>query len=103
VNEIEKIALAKLMSGESDEFTVSAYLKIAGGKICRKAYPFDPGVTEVPSQYDLLQVEIAVYLLNKRGADGETSHSENGVSVTYENGDIPNSMLRQIVPVCGVL
>ena len=81
----------------------SAYLKIAGNKICRKAFPFDPAVTEVPEQYSLLQVEIAVYLLNKRGAEGESAHSENGISRTYENGDVPPSMLRQIVPMCGVL
>ena len=99
----EKITLVKAMAGESDESTVSAYLAMAGNKICRRAYPFDPTVTEVPEQYSLLQVEIAVYLLNKRGAEGESGHSENGISRTYENGDVPPSMLRQIVPMCGVL
>lgn len=99
----EKITLVKAMAGESDESTVSAYLAMAGNKICRRAYPFDPTVMEVPEQYSLLQVEIAVYLLNKRGAEGESGHSENGISRTYENGDVPPSMLRQIVPVCGVL
>lgn len=103
MDELEKIAMAKTLSGETDELTVSSYLKIAGNKICRKAYPFDPAVTEVPEQYSLLQVEIAVYLLNKRGAEGEAAHSENGISRTYEDGDVPPSMLRQIVPMCGVL
>lgn len=99
----EKITLVKAMAGESDESTVSAYLDMAGNKICRRAYPFDPTAAEVPEQYSLLQVEIAVYLLNKRGAEGEASHSENGISRTYENGDVPSSMLRQIIPMCGVL
>lgn len=99
----EKIKLVKAMSGETDVDTVSAYLSLAGDKICRRAYPFDPAVTEVPERYHFLQVEIAVYLLNKRGAEGEAAHSENGISRTYENGDVPPSMLRQIVPVCGVL
>lgn len=101
--ETEKIEMVKSMTGETSDGVVSAYLKIAGNKICRKAYPFDPTVTEVPEQYSLLQVEIAVYLLNKRGAEGEAAHSENGISRTYENGDVPASMLRQIVPMCGVL
>lgn len=99
----EKITLVKAMAGESDESTVSAYLAMAGNKICRRAYPFDHTAAEVPEQYSLLQVEIAVYLLNKRGAEGETAHSENGISRTYENGDVPSSMLRQIIPMCGVL
>lgn len=103
MDELEKIAMAKTLSGETDELTVSSYLKIAGNKICRKAFPFDPTVTEAPEQYSLLQVEIAVYLLNKRGAEGEAAHSENGISRTYEDGDVPPSMLRQIVPMCGVL
>lgn len=99
----EKIEMVKSMTGETSDGVVSAYLNIAGNKICRKAYPFDPTVTEVPEQYSLLQVEIAVYLLNKRGAEGEAAHSENGISRTYENGDVPPSMMRQIVPMCGVL
>lgn len=101
--EIEKKEMVKAMTEETNDSTVSAYLGIAGNKICRKAYPFDPTVTEVPDQYHFLQVEIAVYLLNKRGAEGEAAHSENGISRTYENGDVPPSMLRQIVPMCGVL
>ena len=101
--EAEKIALTKSLSGETDESVVSAYLAIAGNKICRKAYPFDATVTEVPEQYGYTQVEIAVYLLNKRGADGETSHTENGISRSYEDGDVPSSLMRQIVPMVGVL
>lgn len=101
--EVEKKEMVKAMTEETNDSTVSAYLGIAGNKICRKAYPFDPTVTEVPEQYHFLQVEIAVYLLNKRGAEGESGHSENGISRTYENGDVPPSMLRQIVPMCGVL
>ena len=58
---------------------------------------------EVPEQYSYLQVEIATYLLNKRGGEGELSHSENGISRSYENGDVPESMMRQIVPMAGVL
>ena len=40
-------------------------------------------------------------MLNKRGAEGEVSHTENGISRTYEKADIPTSMLRTIVPHCG--
>lgn len=101
--ESEKIKLVKAMSGETDVDTVSAYLSLAGDKICRRAYPFDPAVTEVPAQYSFLQVEIAVYLLNKRGAEGQTGHTENGISRSYESGDVPASMMRQVVPMAGTL
>lgn len=101
--EAEKIELVKAITGETNENTVSAYLGMAGNKICRKAFPFDPTVADVPEQYEFTQVEIAVYLLNKRGAEGETAHSENGISRSYEDGDVPPSLLRQIVPMAGVL
>lgn len=101
--ESEQIEMVKAMTGENDDGTVSVYLKLAGSKICRRAYPFDPAVTEVPEQYQFLQVEIAVYLLNKRGAEGQTGHTENGISRSYESGDVPASMLRQVVPMAGVL
>lgn len=101
--EIEKKEMVKAMTEETNDSTVSAYLGIAGNKICRKAYPFDPTVTEVPDQYHFLQVEIAVYLLNKRGAEFETSHNENGINRTYESADVPSSIMRSITPFCSTL
>lgn len=71
--------------------------------MCRKAYPFDPTMVEVPDQYAHVQVEIAVYLLNKRGAEGQTSHSENGISRSYEDGDVPPTLLRDIIPCAAVM
>lgn len=103
MTDAEKLALVRSMTGETDEEVVSAYLSLAGSKVCRKAYPFDPTVFEVPDQYSLVQVEIAVYLLNKRGAEGQTSHSENGISRSYEDGDVPPTLLREIVPHAAVM
>ena len=103
MTEAEKITMVKTMSGESDTEVVSTYLSVAGQKILRIAYPFDGTMREVPDKYALTQVDAAVYLLNKRGAEGQTSHSENGISRNYENADLPASLLRDIVPVCGVI
>lgn len=100
----EKLATLKVMVDGSDtDEVLSTYLLIAGKKILARAYPYDNTVTEVPAQYELLQCEIAAYLLNKRGSEGQTVHSENGISRTYENADVPQSMMSIIVPHCGVL
>jgi len=56
----------------------------------------------VPSKYEYKQCEIAAFLLNKRGAEGQTGHNENGVSRAYEGGTIPPSMLAEITPYVGV-
>lgn len=100
----EKVEALKAMVGGSDSDEVlSTYLLLAGRKIIAKAFPFDPDVTEVPARYDTLQCEIAAYLLNKRGAEGQTSHSENGISRSYENADVPASMLKSVTPHCGII
>ena len=103
MTDAEKIAMVKTMCEETDDGIISAYLLLAGQKICRLAYPFDFTVTIVPEQYEHIQIDATVYMLNKRGAEFETSHSENGVSRRYENADLPASMLRDIVPMCGVV
>ena len=100
----EKLEMLKNMIGTSDSDDVlSTYLTLAGRKIIAKAYPYSPEETEVPTQYECLQVEIAAYMLNKRGAEGQVTHSENGVQRQYENADIPSSMLKTITPYCGVI
>ena len=98
-----KLKMVKAMTGETDEGILSTYLSIAGDKVCRKAYPYDPDVRLVPYRYGFVQVEIAVYLLNKRGAEGQTAHSENGISRSYEDGDVPPTLLRDIVPFASVM
>ena len=103
MTQAEKLKLLKAMVGESDtEEVLLAYLDIAGRKILNRAYPFGTDETEVPTRYSFLQCEIASYLLNKRGAEGQTGHSENGISRSYESADVPESMLGAITPMTGV-
>lgn len=104
MTEEEKLTYLRVMVGNSDtDEVLSTYLLVAGKKIIARAYPYDNTVTEVPAQYDTLQCEIAAYLLNKRGAEGQTSHSENGITRYYENADIPSSMLKVITPHVGII
>ena len=100
----EKLQLLKAMVGESDtEEVLLTYLKIAGQKIINRAYPYGTDEPEVPTRYDFLQCEIAAYMLNKRGAEGQTSHSENGISRNYENADVPESLIGAVTPMVGVI
>lgn len=103
MTDTEKLTMLKAMTGEKDESVLSTYLSIAGNKVLKRAYPFDSTVTVVPDRYAYNQVEIAVYLVNKRGAEGETAHSENGISRSYEDGDVPPTLLREIVPCASLI
>lgn len=98
MTDAEKKVMLTAMTGETADAVLSTYLTIAGNKVLRRVYPFDKTQITVPDQYAINQVEIAAYLVNKRGAEGETSHSENGISRSYEDGDVPPTLLREIVP-----
>lgn len=104
MTEEEKLSVLKTMVGSSDSDEVlSTYLLIAKKKIIARAYPYNADAADVPSQYEMLQCEIAAYLLNKRGAEGQITHSENSIQRQYESADVPSSMLDIITPYCGVI
>ena len=77
-------------------------ISAAGSIVLNRRYPFgyEDG-TEVPTQYEYIQVRIAVELFNKMGAEGQTGHSENGINRSWESADVSPSLLKQILPACG--
>lgn len=106
--ELDKLSTLRILLGiedESQDVLLSVYLDMAANALLDRLYPFsaDPLSEEVPARYAGLQVEIAQFLYLKAGAEGQTSHSENGVSRTYESGGIPESLLGRITPFVGVL
>lgn len=104
MTDVEKLTALRAMVGGSDaDEVLSTYLLLAGRKVIARAFPYNEEVVEVPAKYETVQLEIAAYMLNKRGAEGQTAHSENGISRTYENADVPASMLKGVTPYCGVI
>ena len=91
------------ISGTDEDALLLTLLSISAQKILDRVYPYDPTVTEVPARYETKQVEIAVYLYNKRGAEGQIVHNENGINRTYESADVPESLMRGITPYVGVI
>lgn len=104
MTDVEKLTALRAMVGGSDtDKVLSTYLLLAGRKVIARAFPYNDEVVEVPAKYETIQLEIAAYMLNKRGAEGQTQHSENGITRQYENADVPSSMLKAITPYCGVI
>lgn len=77
-------------------------LEQAEGIVLNRRYPFGPpeGAT-LSAFHEQIQLRIAVELFNKMGAEGQTQHQENGVSRTWEAGDVSPSLLKLIVPCVG--
>lgn len=80
---------------------IASYLALAADKIMKRIWPFGGEPPDFPSQYDLVQVQLAVRLIARKGGEGEIAHSENGISRTYDSVD-DEDILRQLTPYVGV-
>jgi hypothetical protein len=78
-------------------------LESAKAVILSRRFPFGEYPTELEERYKDLQIRIAVEMFNKRGAEGETAHSENGVSRTYQSANVSEDLLKEITPKAGVV
>lgn len=100
----EKLAILRqrLDSGDttSDEIA-NAYLLAAEKAVVNLAFPFGNGTDVMPEKYEYEQIEIALYMLNRRGSEGETAHVEGGTSRTFEVADIPISLRCRITAHAG--
>ena len=100
----EKLTTLRKMLDEGDtvsDDTANTYLAAAEKAVINIAFPFGDGTEEMPEKYEYEQIEIAAYMLNKRGAEGETAHTEGGTSRTFETGDIPISLRARITAYAG--
>lgn len=95
----EKLKMLKALSDESDEKLLSAYLTMAKNMCLRKRFPYGDGTETLDKKYDDIQINVALYLYDKRGAEGETRHTEDDVDRTYDSAYVPDSYFRGIVPL----
>lgn len=89
--------------GESNEDLISLLVDLACQNVVNRRYPF--GYTEEQEaaaikQYGNVVFRAVVYAYNMQGAEGQSSHSENGISRSYVDED---RLYMEIVAICGVL
>ena len=92
----------KLMLGIEDdsEDGLLAYLYASAKDIVlARRYPFHDYPEEFPVKYEFTVERIVIFMYNKMGAEGETSHSVGGISRSWEDSDIPNELLQDVVPL----
>lgn len=67
----------------------------------RLCVPYDK---EIEKRYEGIQIQLCIEALSKYGADGETSHDENGISRNYDSASrYSKSTLSLIIPRIGVV
>jgi hypothetical protein len=98
---LEKIAELKvriLPDTDTDE-VLGSMISLAEAMVLDRMYPFGyPEGTVVPARYEQIQIQLAVELYGRRGAEGQTSHSENGINRSWSES---SPLLKRIVPHCG--
>ena len=101
MDKIEKrTALAALLAPDTDtDEVLDVMIMLAEVEVLNKMYPFgySDGMV-VPTRYEMLQIQLAAELYTKRGAEGQNSHSENGISRTWPE---KSALLARIVPHVG--
>ena len=93
MNQLSKLKLLLGNPDLSDE-VLQFYLDNAKEIICDLRNSL-----EIESKYSTIQIKMAIEMFNKRGAEGQLAHSENGIARTYESAEISKTLLGQITPV----
>ena len=96
-------ARLKRRTGEPDEAILEDCLESAKSAILARRYPYGEWPDELESRYLDLQFRCAMDLYNRIGAEGELSHSENGISRSYESSWISESLLQEVTPIAKVV
>lgn len=101
----QQVAIVQGLIGDvpekDNETLIETYLAKAKEAILRQMHPFGfDEEAEVPYQYAMLQCELASRYILRRGAEGETSHNENGINRTYKSVD-DSDLLSQVMQIVG--
>ncbi len=71
--------------------------------ILSRRFPYGEYPNEIEDRYVDLQYRLAIELYTRRGAEGELSHSENGISRTWDGSWASSQLLNEVVPFAGVV
>lgn len=97
----EKLQQIQTMLGdEYDANLLGVYLRQAKSLILNKRFPYGVQPSDVEPKYEQLQIELTIALFNERGAEGQKSHNENGVSRVWRSKE---EIMYDIVPLADVL
>ena len=96
---------------ESQDSFLRTLIEDATEEVLSRVYPNGFSTAEskkkahdsVMLNYETKIRRIAEYHYDKQGAEGETSHSENGKAVSYENSGTPESYFRGIIPISTIV
>lgn len=96
--QLSKLKNRLSIKGIEEDALLTDFLDSAKAEIMARRYPYGDYPAGLDIRYGDLQLRIAIVMYNKQGAEGQKSHSENGVSRSYEDYDF---LLAEVVPMVG--
>ena len=102
MTQLERLKI-RITGNDIEDKELEDILESAKAVILSRRFPFGEYPEDIEPKYKDLQIRIAVEMFNKIGAEGETAHSENGVSRTYSSASVSEERLREITPMVGVV
>ena len=102
MTQLERLKI-RITGNDIEDKELEDILESAKTVILSRRFPFGEYPKDIEPKYQDLQIRIAVEMFNKIGAEGETAHSENGVSRTYSSASVSEELLREITPMVGVV
>lgn len=89
----EKLIVLKTILDVTDnsiDTELNTYLFLAEKEILNWMYQrrVPEGVTAIPECYEVTQIYAVVNGYNKKGAEGESVHNENGINRTFSTADM---------------
>lgn len=96
----KRAALATALAPDTDtDEVLDGVLADAEALVLNRMYPFGyPDGAVVPPRYERIQIQLAVELYSKRGAEGQTGHSENGITRSWPE---KSALLSRVLPHVG--
>lgn len=86
-----KIKLGISLGDTSQDDLLNLYLEDAQNEILELTH-----LSEIPNKLLNTQIELAIIYYNKQGIEGQNSHSEGGISRSFENS-IPKNIMKKIL------
>lgn len=105
----EKLEMVRSLIGfEADEIAednrINVYLSAAAKEIISWRYSYSGNAPkDVPEEYEMTQIMAVVAGYSQSGAEGQATHSENGISRTFNYPDMLHYIRRNVIHKVGVL
>ena len=88
----------------AEDNRIKVYLSAAAKEIISWRYSYSgKQPSDVPEEYEMTQIMAVVAGYSQSGAEGQATHSENGISRTFNYPDMLHYIRRNVVHKVGVL